>query len=100
MTLQSWALMRTQMKKKPAEPKKKLNGYAGSHLLPYEKVSFVDPTINRRHTTFLNQKQEDNTVVEAPEKVHVLEPEVYQAEAAKRKRTTFYNKKQGYTNFV
>lgn len=86
---------------KPAAPAKKLNGYVGNHLLPIEKVSFVDPVIGRQHTTFLNQGEDDKKVA-APEKVHILEPEVYQEIANKNKpnqRTTFYNK-QGVTNFV
>ena len=57
---------------KPAVPEKKLNGYVGNHLLPAEKVSFVDPIIGRQHTTFMTQGDEN-----APEKVHILEPEVY-----------------------
>ena len=58
---------------------------------PEERVELKDPIINREHTTFYAQDE--------PEKVHTLEPEVYQNRANTNQpniRTTFYNQHSSF----
>lgn len=74
---------------KPTGPQPRKQWTAANPTMTEERVSILEPVIARQHTTFYGQ--EDN--VPEPEKVHVLEPEVYQHRANENKpntRTTFY----------
>lgn len=75
---------------KPTGPQPRKQWTDANPTMAEERVSILEPVIARTHTTFYAQNDED---VPQPEKVHVLEPEVYQNRANENKpntRTTFY----------